>query len=142
MVRYGTCRTRQQQGDVVELLTNLKGGMIGSAFGSTRGAWLGNPAPSAPASLSSEAQPWGFTTALFEFYWGRCGVVGATCSGTVAFAHTPALPGSDELQSRPDLHNGPFLLSQTSPRPTAVFSGFSAANGFKALNAKKSPDMR
>ena len=63
---------------------------------STRDAWLGNPAPSAPASLSSEAQPWGFTTALFEFYWGRCGVIGATCSGTVAFAHTPALLGSDD----------------------------------------------
>ena len=67
----------------------------------------------------------GFATAPFEFYWARCGVVGTTCSGTVAFAHTPALPGSDELQSRPDLHNGPFLLSQTSPRPTAGFSGFS-----------------
>ena len=85
MVRYGTRRIRQQQGDVVELRTNLKGVMMGSAFGSTRGAWLGNPAPSAPASLSSEAQPWGFTTALFEFYWGRCGVVGATCSGPKAY---------------------------------------------------------
>jgi hypothetical protein len=85
----------------------------------------------------------GFATAPFEFYWARCGVVGTTCSGTVAFAHTPALPGSDELQSRPDLHNGPFLLSQTSPRPTAGFSGFSAANAFKAPNAKsKSPDRR
>ena len=35
---------------------------------------------------------------------------------------TPALPGSAELQSRPDLHDGPIFLAQTSPRPTAAFS--------------------
>ena len=50
---------------------------------------------------------------------------------------------SAELQSRPDLHHGPTFLSQTSPRPTAAFCGFSAASAFKAPNTKtKGPRRR
>ena len=75
---------------------------------------------------------------LFRFYRVCEGVIGTTCSGTVAFAHTPAF----ELHSRPDLHNGPFFWSHTSPRPTAVFSGSPAANAFKAPNPKSKSAVR
>ena len=56
----------------------------------------------------------------------------------MTFAHTPALPGSAELHTKPDLHNGPVFWSQSSPRPTAVYI---PARFIKEMTVKRGNDL-